>query len=66
MREHLLQLGPGLALCALVLVAATFHHLPKGLVLGFGVLFVVACAAGLVLTRPGSERDHDACKHHGA
>lgn len=64
MREHFLQLGPGLALCALVLVAATFHHLPKGLVLGFGILFVVACGAGLVLTRPGSDGD-DPCKHHG-
>jgi len=66
MREHMLQLGPGLALCALVLVAATSHHLSKGVVLGFGVLFVVACGAGLVLTRPDSDHDHDPCKHHGA
>lgn len=65
MRDHLLQLGPGVALCALVFVAAVFHSVPKDVVLALGILFVVACGAGLVLTRPGSDRD-DPCKRHGA
>lgn len=66
MREHVLQLGPGLALCALVFVVAAFHGVSRDVVLVLGVLFVIACGAGLVLTRPGEDRDQDPCKHHGA
>lgn len=66
MREHILQLGPGLALCALVFVAAAFHGVPRDVVLVFGVLFVIACGAGLVLTRGDDDSDQEPCKRHGA
>jgi hypothetical protein len=66
MRDHILQLGPGLALCALVLVAAVFRDVPKDVLLVLGALFVIACGAGLVLTRGDADAGQEPCKHHGA